>query len=123
MAEERFQFMAGKSPRTLRIVFRGFWDCDALVAYRAALRQRAGASKPSSPIDRALLDMKACTVQSQQVMNGFMEIMTGYAAQITEYAVLLPESALLRMQMERLMRHTPTVFFNDESHAMQWLES
>ena len=123
MSEERFQFVAGKAPRTLRVVFRGFWDGDAVESYRAALRQRAAMSKAASPIDRVLLDMKACTVQSQQVMNSFMEIMTGYAAQITEYGVLLPESALLRLQMERLMRRTPTVFFKEEDQAMQWLNS
>lgn len=123
MAEERFEFVAGHKPGTLRIVFRGFWDSAAVEGYIAALRQRAALTPRPSPIDRVLLDMKACTVQSQMVMNSFMKIITNYAAQISEYGVLLPESALLRLQMERLMRDTPTMFFQEEKQALRWLAS
>jgi len=123
MAEERFEFIAGQRPRTLRIVFRGFWDGDAVDSYLAALRQRATMAATPSPIDRVLLDMKACTVQSQTVMNSFMKIITDYAARISEYGVLLPESALLRLQMERLMHNTPALFFKEENKAIQWLNS
>ena len=123
MAEERFEFVAGHKPGTLRIVFRGFWDGDAVDSYLAALRQRAAMTARPSSINRVLLDMKACTVQSQTVMNSFMKIIINYAAQISEYGVLLPESALLKLQMERLMRDTPAVFFSEESQALQWLAS
>ena len=122
MAEERFEFVAGQRAGTLRIVFRGFWDSDAVDSYLAALRERA-AMGARPPIHRVLIDMKACTVQSQTVMDSFMKIIMNYATQISEYGVLLPESALLRLQMERLMRDSPTMFFKQDCQALQWLNS
>lgn len=123
MSDEHFQFLAGRRPGTLRVVFRGFWDSDTVESYLAALRQRAALPTGASPINKVLLDMQGCTVQSQTVMNSFMTIIADYAAQIGEYGVLLPDSALLRLQMERLMRDTPATFCKDESHAGQWLDS
>lgn len=123
MPEELFQFIAGRTPRSVRVVFRGFWDEEAMRCYLAALRQRAAASAGASPIDRVLLDMKACTVQSQTVMNSFAKIIEDYAAQIREYGILLPNSALLKLQMKRLMLPASTRFFEEETDALRWLEA
>jgi len=123
MTDGLFEFVAGQSPRSVRIIFRGFWDDAALQGYLAALQQRAAAASAGAPrIDRVLLDIKACTVQSQPVIDGFARIIGNYAGQIREYGVLLPESALLRLQMKRL---TPvsTRFFEEEREALTWLDS
>lgn len=122
MTEGRFQFVAGQSPRSVRVIFRGFWDDAAVQSYLAALRQRAAASAGASPINRVLLDMKACTVQSQMIMDSFAKIIGDYVDQIREYGMLLPESALLKLQMKRLMP-TSTRFFEEEGEALRWLES
>ncbi len=123
MSEQWFQFVAGHTPRSVRVIFRGFWDGTAVQCYLAALRQRAAASAGASPIDRVLLDMQACTVQSQMVIDSFAGIIGNYAAQIREYGILLPESVLLKLQIKRLMLGTSALFFENEAEALRWLES
>ena len=101
-------------------MFRGFWDEDIVKGCKAALRQRYAQSGGTSPIDRVLLDMRACTVQAQAVMDGFAGIIEAYAAQISEYGILLPESTLLRLQMKRLLPPA-TPFFENMGEASTWL--
>jgi hypothetical protein len=121
MPEDRFRFISGPTPRSVRVVFEGFWDEEAVQSYLAALRDRAATSAAKPPIDRVLLDLRTCAVQSQAVMDSFALIIQGYAAQIREYGIILPESALLKLQMKRLMLPTSTRFFEDEGEALRWL--
>ena len=123
MAEEWFQFIPGPTTQSVRVVFRGFWDEEAVRLYLAALRGRAASTNSASPITRALLDMSTCSVQSQAVMDHFSQIVEDYAAQIREYGILLPRSALLKLQMKRVMLPASTRFFEDEGEAMHWLAS
>lgn len=123
MSEQPFEFIPGRTRRSVRVIFRGFWDEGTVQDYLAALRERGAVSVGSSPIDRALLDMKECTVQSQAVIESFATIIGDYAAQIREYGVLFPDSALLKLQMKRLMLPTLTRFFEEEKEALRWLES
>lgn len=121
MSEEHFEFAPGGGPRSIRITFRGFWDAIVVERYRSALRQRAVSALGSSPINRVLLDMRECSIQSQDVMDSFEKIIEGYASQIEHYGMLLPESALLKIQMKRLMLPTSVIFFDSEEDALEWL--
>lgn len=104
----------------MRLIFRGFWGADELQAYRQALAARAAAKRP--PAKRVLLDLKHCSVQSQEILDGMAAIIGSYAGQIESYAMLLPQSALLRLQMKRLMKDSDAVIFDDEQYATNWLD-
>jgi hypothetical protein len=120
-SEDPFEFIAGANPATVRIVFRGFWTEETVECYLQALHKRAANPAGASAITKVLLDMRACVVQSQLVMDSFARIMVSYAAQIKEYGILLPGSALLELQMRRLMLPASTQFFDEEEPALQWL--
>lgn len=121
MSKDHFEFVPGPGPRSLRIIFRGFWDMDVVVRYRQALQQRAAAGQTAAPVNRVLLDLRDCTIQSQDVMGSFEKIIEAYAARIDNYGMLLPASPLLRIQMKRLMLPMSTVFFDTEEEALAWL--
>lgn len=123
MPDDLFQFIPGPNRRSLRIVFRGFWDERAMQSYVEALRQRAIAAGGASPINRVLMDLRECNVQSQPVLDGFAQIILNYANQISHYGYLLPESTLLKLQLKRLTLPSSTRFFDDEGEALQWLAS
>lgn len=120
MQDEFFKFIAGPTPRSLRIEFRGFWGDYAVQSYIDALLQRKATTGGASTIDRVLLDMRGCSVQSQAVMESIAKILQGYAGQIRHYGILLPDSALLALQMKRLLPDSSDIFDNDED-ASRWL--
>lgn len=117
----QFEFLPGSSPRSLRIIFRGFWDMESNRRYRHTLHQRAIQSGGVSPVRRVLIDLTDCTVQSNDVIEGQAEIIRAYSSQIDEYAMLFPPSSLLKVQMKRLMQSTKVVYFDTERDALLWL--
>lgn len=123
MAGEQYELIPGPDARSIRIIFRGFWDEGVLNGYREALRKREAEAGGVSLIARALIDLRECSIQSQAVMDGFAEIIETYSSQMEQYGVCLPKSALLGIQMKRLMAGTPAIFFEDEKEALKWLEA
>ncbi len=122
LGERQFDFLPGPSGRSIRIIFRGFWDLESNRRYRHALHQRAIQSGGVSPVRRVLIDLMDCSVQSNDVIEGQAEILAAYASQIDEYAMLFPPSSLLKVQMKRLMQSTNVVYFDTERDALIWLE-
>ncbi|NIJ15074.1 hypothetical protein [Sphingobium vermicomposti] len=123
MSEDKFQIITGQRPKSVRIIFRGFWDDGTMQSYLAALRQHTATSADAVPFDKVLLDMRECTVQCQSVMEGFAKIVSKRTPHIIEYGILLPQSPLLKLQAKRLMQQTSSQFFEEEERAFQWLES
>ncbi len=123
MSEDKFQIITGQRPKSVRIIFRGFWDDGTMQSYLAALRQHSASAAGTAPFDKVLLDMRECTVQCQSVMDGFAKIVSKHSPQIVEYGILLPQSPLLKLQTKRLMQQTSSQFFEGEADALQWLES
>lgn len=121
MPQNNFEIIPGPDPRSIRISFRGFWTDATLESYRQALLARASAAGGVTPTNRALLDVKHCTVQSQAVMDRIDAILEGYRSQIEHYGVLLPDARLFRLQMMRVMAGRPVSFFETEEQAMAWL--
>ena len=122
LGERQFDFLPGPSGRSIRIIFRGFWDLESNRRYRHALHQRAIQSGGVSPVRRVLIDLMDCSVQSNDVIEGQAEILAAYASQIDEYAMLFPPSSLLKVQMKRLMQSTNVVYFDTERDALIWFE-
>jgi len=121
--DEQFEFLPGSNPKSLQIIFHGFWDLESIKRYRIALQERSRVAGGVSPIRRVLLDLRDCTVQSQYVIDTHADIIETYAEQIDEYGMLLPQSSLLRVQMKRLMLPTKITYFDSEREALVWLNT
>lgn len=118
-----FEIVPGPNPRTLRIIFRGFWIDETMDRYMAVLRQRADAAGGQTPVTKVLLDLQTCSIQSPALIGRMAELIARYAAQIEHYGMLLPESPLLALQMKKLMKGTPVSYFNTDADATIWLWS
>lgn len=121
MSQDAFEIIPGPDARSVRITFCGFWTDETIERYRQMLHARASAAGGVTPTNRALLDVKHCTVQSQAVMDRIDAILEGYRSQIEHYGVLLPDARLFRLQMMRVMDGRPVSFFETEEEAAAWL--
>ena len=123
MPQDKFEIIPGPDARSLRIIFRGFWTNETIERYHQSLRERASAAGGRTQTNRVLLDVKHCSVQSQQVMDRINAILESYQLQIEHYGVLLPDARLFRLQMTRVMANRPVTFFETEEQAAAWLAS
>ena len=123
MPQTKFVIIPGPGARTLRITFRGFWTDETVALYHQSLQDRARAAGGGTQTNRVLLDLKHCTVQSQQVMDRIDAILESYRSQIEHYGVLLPDARLSRLQMARVMTGRPATYFETEEQAAGWLAS
>jgi len=118
-----FELLPGPGLRTVRIIFRGFWTDDTMDRYREMLRRRADAAGGQTPVNRVLLDLRFCSIQSPDLLRRMAALIAEYAAQIQHYGMLMPESPLLALQMKKLMTKSSVTYFRSDREAAAWLSA
>lgn len=107
--------------RLARLTLRGLWDRAMFATYERDLLARFPVTGPVLPGGRVLLDLRAHSIQAQDVAKDFETLFLRYSVRVDRYAVLLSGSALQKMQVQRLGTSATIRFTTSEAEALEWL--
>lgn len=100
---------------------RGFWTPDLLDDFSAALAKAIIQVRATGRAPVSLCDYSDATVQSQEVVAGFVEMMKNPAVRSRRVAVYTGR-VLPKLQAERTnLDHAEFRFFTDKDEARAWL--
>ena len=106
----------------ISVVARGFWSPADLERHFGELTTAVEAARGRSGMARVLVDLRASSVQSQEIFDRLREATsTIYGAD--DRVAIVAESTLLTMQMRRLDAKAGRAAFTDASEARSWLLS
>lgn len=124
MTAGQFEIVTEPARSLLRITMRGHWDLATVTGYERALREAveamyAGGCRRGTLL--ALVDARAGTAQSQEVVASYKDRLGGASLAPRKLATLV-SSALLKRQVERIAIPNQRLF-TDEDEAVAWLLS
>lgn len=104
------------------VVASGFWSPADLEGHFGELAKAVDAARARLGVARVLVDLRASSVQSQEIFDRLREATSViYAAE--DRIAIVAESTLLTMQMRRLDAKAGRAAFADVDEARGWLLS
>lgn len=104
------------------VVASGFWSPADLEGHLGALKAAVDAARARFGVARVLVDLRASSVQSQEIFDRLREA-TSVIYGADDRIAIVAESALLTMQMRRLDAKAGRGAFADTAEARAWLLS